>query len=226
MYCVKCGVQMDDGTIKCPLCGTLHTFISGEPIAAAETAEPKPRLSRDGVFIIITAASLLLIATALAIDLTVNRHLTWAGYIAGGVLLLYMVTAFPLWLRNADKLVIVAAEYAATALYLLALEQTIGGGWYLPVGLPIVLFMCLLTLTLMLIWRRHPSRGLAIAGLAWISLGLTALVLELLINRFIGAEVAVWSPWVLLGCAVVGGALLVIAFCEPLRERIIKRMFI
>lgn len=226
MYCIHCGVKMEDGMRKCPLCGTA---LPCDPSAGKENAalgEKKKSLSRESLFWIVTAVALLVTAIILSIDLSMNAELTWAGYVSGGLLLCYIAVLVPLWPSKSSTLVKVAAEYGTVALYLFCLDYTLGEGWFFPVVLPVIILSCAVTLLVTWLAARHPTWRLAIAGGTCLAVGGQMVLLEALRRSMLGQPGLGWSPWVLLGCTVVGGWLLVVALCPSLKEKLVKRMFI
>ncbi len=226
MYCIHCGVKLEDDKRKCPLCGTVlpcdPSIGMEEPIVTVK----RKTLSRESKLWIFTISALLITAVILSIDLSMNGTLTWAGYVSGGLLLCYMAVLVPLWPCKSGTLTKVVAEYGIVALYLFGLERALEENWFSPVVLPVILVSCVVTLTAAWLAMRRPAWRLAIAGGTCLAVGAQMVLLEALRRGMLGQPGLGWSPWVMLGCFVVGGFLLTVALCSPLREKLIKRMFV
>lgn len=52
-------------------------------------------------------------------DWRINGSIVWSGYASGGVALLYVLVALPLWFRRPNPVIFVPIDFAAIGLYLL-----------------------------------------------------------------------------------------------------------
>lgn len=225
MYCVNCGVKLSDEMTKCPLCGTKARRPESTAVLSAEA--PKQKLSRDGVFFLITGFTLLVIAVSLSIDLSMHGRLMWSGYVTGAMVLLYLAVALPIWLKHTNLVVKIIADWAAVTIYVFLLERTLQQNWFFPVLFPVLLLLGVMTVGAAYFSLKHPMSGLLIAGVYLILAGILMIMMEVLTNAFLGAPAALlWSQWVMLGLGVCGAALLVLYFCADLRQKLIKRMFV
>jgi hypothetical protein len=227
MYCVNCGVKLGDEMTKCPLCGVKTHRPETAPAAAAVSGVPKQKLSRNGIFFLVTSFTLLVIAISLSIDLSMHGRLMWSGYVTGAMVLLYLAIALPIWLKHTTLIVKVIADWAAVTLYVFLLERTIEQNWFIPVLFPVLTLLGVMTVGAAYFSQKHPTSTLLIAGIFMLLAGLLMIMMELLINSHLGASLALhWSQWVMLGFGVCGAFLLVLHFCEDFRQKLIKRMFI
>lgn len=223
---MHCGVQLPSGTAKCPLCATVFPVAAAPHNVTPAVLPPKRKLRREGVLFIITVYLLLVAGISLGIDLYMHGKPTWSGYVAGGLLLCYMGSIFPLWVRKANPLLYILAESGAVALYLFCLERTLEGGWYLPFALPLTALLCLFAMTLTAFARRFPAQGIMLTSGGWFATGLCAVLAECLALSAFGGTALVWSPWVGLGCALMSVWFLLVARCVPLQEWLVKRLFV
>ena len=141
MYCVNCGVRLADTEEKCPLCNTAP----GEPLVRREPAKalyPKNRHPEasvkpgaiNGALLILFLIPLLV---TFFVDLQTGQRLDWFWYVAGALVLAYVVLALPIWFQNPNPLIFVPCDFAASALYLLLINLLTGGKWYLSFALPV-----------------------------------------------------------------------------------------
>ena len=231
MYCINCGVQLADSQKKCPLCGTtvFHPEVpqpSGDPLYP-EGRYPGSKVNRRNVMAIVTAIFLLPLFVTLQIDLQITDSVTWSGYVAGAILLSYIVIILPLWFRKPNPLVFVPCDFAALALYLLYINLVNHGIWFLSLALPLVGGLGILV-TAVVILVRCLRRGLLyIFGGASLALGAFMPLVEYLIERtFDLPKFYGWSIYPLIVLALLGGVLLFLGTSATARETMERKLFI
>ena len=231
MYCVKCGVKLADTEKTCPLCQTIvfHPALTQPP---AEPLYPKnhvptPHVSSRALQIILTAAFLLPILICLQCDLMVNRHLDWAGYVIGSLITAYTVFVLPQWFRRPNPVVFCPIDFAAAGLFLLYINFTTGGHWFLSFAFPVTGFVGLLT-TAVVVLLRYVRRGiLYIIGGALLALGAFMPLMEyLLYLTFDSIGFWGWSFYPLTALVILGGTLIFLAINRHAREKMEKKFFI
>ena len=97
MYCVKCGVQLADTENKCPLCQTVvyHPNVTRPDAKELYPKGKMPKVKSGRAFI--CGAALIpfmipLIVTFFS-DLQHGGRLDWFGYVAGAIILSYLIVA-------------------------------------------------------------------------------------------------------------------------------------
>lgn len=230
MFCVKCGVELAASEAKCPLCGTVVYHPDITPPAARPTfppnAQPKMRVNRRGALLIITAVYLMLIIQLLVCDLTIFGGLTWSLYAAGGLLLIYIIGILPSWFSKPNPVIFVPCDFAAIALFLLFIDLQTNGSWFLSFALPTVGTFGLIVSAVIALFRYVKRGYFYILGGALIATGASIVVMELLMNMTFGFQnFYFWSSYPMIGCVLVGIALIVIGVCRPLRDSLAKKFF-
>ena len=104
MYCINCGVRLADTQDACPLCGTVpyHPDFCAKPAAPLYPRHNHPRpvanlAAVNGTILILFMIPMLI---TLLIDLLSDGRLTWFGFVAGALILAYLILALPRWFRN------------------------------------------------------------------------------------------------------------------------------
>lgn len=231
MFCVKCGVELAASEAKCPLCGTVvyHPDIK-QPVERPTfppNAQPKMKVNRLGALLIITAIYLMLILQLLVCDISIFGSLTWSLYAAGGMLLVYIITILPSWFRRPNPVIFVPCDFAAIALYLLFIDLQTGGNWFLSFAFPTVGVLGLIVTAVITLFRYVKRGYFYILGGALIATGLSVVLIEFLLNlTFTFKKFYFWSSYPLIGCTLIGIALIVIGICRPLRESLAKKFFV
>ena len=235
MYCVQCGVELQHGAGRCPLCG-LRVY---HPDLSTETPEARPypafagsaeRVRPGGLLLILTFLFALPILICLMVDLRLSGGVTWSGIAALGVCAAYIAVCLPLWFRNRNPAVFFPITMAALLGVTLYVCLKTGGRWFLPFAFPVggALLVILETVIVLLRYavrgRRH--RVLYILGGASIALGGLCMLVEFFLRVSFGIPMQWWSLYPLAALTLLGLLLIVIAASAPLRESLHKRFFI
>ena len=232
MYCIKCGVKLADSEKVCPLCGTrvFHPDLpqpQGEP---PYPPDPRPRneeVSRSGVLFILTVLALLPAILFILCDWRINGSIVWSGYASGGVAVLYVLIALPLWFRRPNPVIFVPIDFVAIGLYLLYINFATGEHWFLSFAFPVTGAIGLLVTAMVTLLRYLPGGHLYVVGGGLILSGGIAVLIEFLINlTFQLHETFFWSLYPLTAGVILGGMLLVVAGCKPLRQSLHRKFFI
>ena len=111
MYCIQCGVHLADTEKKCPLCNTVVYHPDIEQGKARELYPvgkmPKPEAGRAffcGAILILFMIPLILTFFS---DLLLDGALDWFGYVAGGLVLVYLIFALPVWFKKPNPVIFV-----------------------------------------------------------------------------------------------------------------------
>lgn len=231
MYCANCGVKLADSLAKCPLCGTraYHPDLQRE-IADGnyplDKYPPKPRRSLVGP-VILTVLFLLPVLIVLMCDLQISGHISWSGYVAGAVLLGYVIAVLPSWFSKPNMVIFVPCDFAAGAVFLLYINQITNGNWFLSFALPVISGMCLIVTTVVVLAKYLPKGNLYTFGGAFMATGIFTVVTEILMNMTFSFVMRIrWSLYPLIVLVMLGGLLIFLAICRPARESLERKIFI
>ncbi len=231
MFCIQCGVELADSEKRCPLCGTVvyHPDLQqkDDPPPYPNRYPKKENPTRGGIMFILTSLFVLPIGLTLFIDLRLNHAMTWAGYPAFSLILVYIWLILPLWFKRPNPVILVPIDFAAVGLFLVYINWATDGDWFLSLALPVVGFYTLYVTTLVTLMRYVPRGVLYIWSGAWMAQGGFFLLLEMFINiTFDLRSSLLWSPYPAAAFIFIGFFLLVVAICRPIREELKKRFFV
>jgi hypothetical protein len=141
------------------LCGT-EAFL---PNGRGETPYPKfvdeyKKIKPIGVIIILTCLMTLGALLNIIIDLRISLAVTWSGYSVGGILLLYITVVLPMWFTRPNPVIFVPCDFAAATLYLLYVNLSTGGKWFLTLAFPAIGAAALIV-TAVIALTRYLKRG-------------------------------------------------------------------
>ena len=229
MYCVYCGVKLADSEERCPLCSTAsgESLIKREPARALYPKNRYPEASVkpgaiNGTLLILFLIPLLV---TFFVDLQTGQRLDWFWYVAGALVLAYVVLALPIWFQNPNPVIFVPCDFAASALYLLLINLLTGGKWYLSFALPVTVSVGLIVTTVVVLLRYLRKGRLYIFGGAIIAMGTVMLLLEWLLSVTFQVAFVGWSVYPLTVLALLGGLLIFLAINSSARERMERKFF-
>ena len=229
MYCIKCGVKLADTEKKCPLCNTTvyHPELSqtdGKPLYPKNKMPKVNNGSRvlQGAVIILFFIPLLICFFA---DMSPDGALGWFGYVAGASVVAYVVFALPLWFRKPNPVIFIPCDFAAAALYLLHINESTNGNWFLSFALPIVGGIGIITCTLITLLYYLKRGKLYIFGGAFMALGAFMLLMEFLMTVTFDLQFIGWSIYPLVVLMLFGGLLIYLGISASAREMIERKMF-
>ena len=230
MYCYQCGVELAEGERKCPLCGTEvpvrpdrekeYTYPPGERIT-------DEKVSRGGAVFVLSVVFLIPFVITLLCDAQINGGLTWGGYASGAIFVLYVIAVLPVWFRQPNPVIFLAADFIAAGIYLAYINWMTDGSWFWTFALPVT-FGCMAIAVSVTALVRYVRRGfLYIYGGAAIAAGGFCILIEFLLNQTFGIRSGfAWSLYPCVAFALSGIAMIVIGAVKPLRESLHKRFFI
>ena len=228
MYCVKCGVKLSDTEKLCPLCHTAP----GEKLERNEANPlypqnryPEPPVRRNAVNGAILFLFLIPVLATFFVDLRANGRLDWCFYVAGAVLLSYVVLALPLWFQNPNPVIFVPCDFAAATAYLLLICLATKGRWYLGFALPVTGCIALIVTAVITLLRYVKKGRLYILGGAMIAMGGVMLLMEFLMTVTFSMAFTGWSVYPLIALSLLGGLLIFLAINKSARERMERKFF-
>ena len=227
MYCVKCGVKLQDGVKECPLCRT--PVWNPEP-AAAESGYPDhyPRTHRESTLPTAIALTVVCVTAALVIlivCLKLYGALNWGGYAIGGIALFYVVAVLPGWFERPRGEVFVPVDHAAAALLVLYICVRTGGSWFLGFAFPVILISCVLSTAVICLLKYVRGGRPYILGGFLLAVGGSTVLIELFEHLTFGTPMFHWSLYSLLGFGAVGLFLLLAGMIPALRQALKRRFF-
>ncbi|MBR1758128.1 MAG: hypothetical protein IJ744_05290 [Lachnospiraceae bacterium] len=227
MYCVKCGVKLQEGVEKCPLCQT--------PVWNPEAKQEEKRYS--DIFpnhhsestlpaaIGMTIICVIAIVVILTVCLKLYSGLGWGGYAVFGILLFYVLFVLPLWFSHPKVEVFVPADHAAILLYLLYICLKTGGHWFLSFAFPVVLANCLLLTALICLLKYIRGGKIFICGGFLVLLGGFTMLVEFFEHISFGTKMFQWSLYSCSSFVAVGLCMLVAGSIPRVRQMIRKKFF-
>ena len=161
-YCVNCGVELDPGAARCPLCGTPAWKPDPDAPSYFPTKPAEvPPASRRAAAALLTAmlASVSLCCGVLNLLLPTERP--WSLYVIGAAVMLWIWFVLPMLARRIPIFFRLTADVAAVGVYVFLISIDLSGGaWFRGLALPILGWACVLVFLLSFLLRGGRRRRL------------------------------------------------------------------
>ena len=229
MYCVKCGVRLQDGTERCPLCDT-PVWNPGEPETAAPNFSDRypipPKSRRYPILAFLTAFLIAGSLSALIFCLTNLHGVYWSGYVMLGCALFYFSVVFPFWFERREPLIFVPLAFVLTSGYLLYICLYTDGHWFLSFAFPLTMLVGALVTAAVAIFRLSRRRRLVKTGILLIAIGCSTMLVELFQHITFGGRMFAWSLYPVCAVTVMGLFVLLCGVIPPWRAYFERKLFL
>jgi hypothetical protein len=203
-----CGVEVGHDVDTCPLCKTpiqkLNSIQGTKKKKYPDEPVPEPVEFRiPGKKIRLLASAILIV---IFIDLTYNRGITWSKYPFISLLLVWLLSTFPLILYK-KPLFIVICEVSTSIIFLFLIDFFDNGtiDWFYKMAIPIIILLVVVTSIVVFVSLRSKSKGSNIAGFILLGIGTISTGLDLIINWAIDGNITLnWSIFVLIPAILTG----------------------
>ena len=230
MYCVHCGVRLQDGERECPLC---HTKVMAPALSEAP-AEPSwpdrvPRAEkRSGKFLVLGLLTVILTAAALScliFCLKSTGKVGWSGIAALGMALFWVWVILPQWFPRWRPMIFLPIDFVCLGGYLLYICKATGGNWFLSFAFPVTALAAVLTLSGVAMMRYIVQGRLRLMSLLLIAIGLSFMLVEFFQHITFGTPMFVWSLYCMSVFCLIGLFLFIASFIPSWRAALRRTFF-
>ncbi len=229
MYCIKCGVKLADTEKKCPLCNTAVCHPDFKQTAERplypSNKMPKSNSGTKGLNGAVIILFLIPLLVCVFADLSIDGKMEWFGYVAGALAIAYVALALPLWFNKPNPVIFVSCSFATIGVYLLYINLSTNGNWFLSFAFPVVSGIGLITCAVVTLLYYLRRGKLYILGGAFMALGFFMLLIEFLMCITFGLRFIGWSIYPLVVLVLFGGLLIYFAINSAAREMIERKLF-
>ena len=227
MYCVRCGVKLQEGAERCPLCQT--------PVWNPEEIRPERKYpdqmpeshSEANVAgaVAFTILSVIAALVVLVVCMKLYGELRWGGYAMLGIAAFYVIAVLPHWFAQPKGEIFVPVDHAAVLLYLLYICGKTGGHWFLSFAFPVVGASALISTALICLLKYVKISKLYILGGLLILLGGFTMLVEFFEHLSFGTQMFRWSIYSLTGFAAAGLFLIAAGMIPRLHHALRRKFF-
>ena len=233
-YCSKCGVEVQPGTKKCPLCGTPIQQFEEEneelPLyPEKKVKQKKERLSnrqkRIFAWEIVTATIMTIIVLLLLINAVVDKNISWSLYPVASLMALWLFTTFPLFFPT-KVVILVVGELLTLISYLAALDGIDGKiQWFHRLALPIVFLISLIAFAVTFSSIKVKRKGANIAAFILFGISAICIGIDLIITFIISGKITLTWSLIAAPPIIIVGAFLIYVHYRFKHINIKKRFF-
>lgn len=230
MYCVRCGVRLQEGVKACPLCGTpVWCPEAGERGPAASYSDRYPVYSRQKRLTVMASLTVALLAAMVAcfsIALNTTGQMGWSFYVIAGTTAFYLAFLLPLWFRRPHPMIFVPVVFLSLCLLLFLLCAYTGGRWFWTFAFPLTGLLAILTIGAVALYRYVKRGTIFITGGLLIAIGGGCMLVELFQHLTFQTPMFSWSLYAAAVFLLFGGFLILAGIVRPLREHLERKFFI
>ena len=228
MYCINCGVKLENTEKICPLCDTkVHR---PDVIETKEPLYPAGRMPKlkhrsntfNGAVIIMF---LIPVVVSFLADFHIDRKLVWFGYVLGALILGYITFALPLWFKKPNPVIFTPCAFAGVTVYLCYINFITGGNWFLTFAFPVTGGFCVISTAVVTLTRYLKKGKLYIWGGAFILTGAFVVLIEYFISITFKIGFTGWSLYPFAVLVLLGGLLFYLAINKSAREIMERKLF-
>lgn len=228
MYCINCGVKLENTEKRCPLCDTkVHR---PDVIETKETLYPVGRMPKlkhrsntfNGAVIIMF---LIPVVVSFLADFHIDRKLDWFGYVLGALILGYITFALPLWFEKPNPVIFTPCAFAGVTVYLCYINFITGGDWFLTFAFPVTGGFCVISTAVVTLTRYLKKGKLYIWGGAFTLTGAFVVLIEYFISITFKIGFTGWSLYPFAVLILLGGLLFYLAINKSAREIMERKLF-
>ncbi len=228
MYCVKCGVKLQEGVKACPLCATpVWCPEAGEEPSAATYSDRYPVVSRQQRLTVLSSLTVALLAVMIAcfsIAVNTTGRMGWSFYVIVGVAAFYLIFLLPFWFRKPHPMIFVPTAFLTACLLLFSICLYTGGRWFWTFAFPLTGLLAALTIGAVALYRYVKGGTIFITGGLLLAIGGSCLLAELFQHLTFRTPLFSWSVYAASVFGLFGGFLLLAGIIRPLREHL-RRVF-
>ncbi len=196
MYCVKCGVELEEHQDRCPLCKTKvpkdledKDFVEEYPMININFYKIKVNKIKKAVFMSFFTISLISILEIFFQNIIIYGNIKWGYYAIPSILLfdLFLFVSLNSYKMRINLMLILIGLVS----FLLIIDY--GNReitWSLKRGIPIVITFYLLSFIFSFVWDKHKKERIKILNFFIFFVGIFLLILEIILK-----QKCTWSVW-------------------------------
>ena len=230
MYCIQCGVKLQEHAEACPLCGTpvIDVRKNKQPAEGGySNLYPAEEQQRHGRFLLIGLITTVLLAACLGcliFCLRTTGEAGWSGYVMMSCGVAWLALVFPFLFRKWKPMIFLPLDFVCVGCLLLYICVKTGGNWFLSFAFPVTAIAGLITVATVALFRYLKQGRLPLLGGLLILIGGSFMLVEFFQHITFGTPMFVWSLYCV--CAIGGlGLFLVIASLIPPLRNALRRTF-
>ena len=236
-YCVNCGVELTDSEKNCPLCHTPVINPNSENDKDMTRNYPPhktittQKVSRRSIVELVSWIFAIPLLLCIVCNLTIDRQITWSGYVIGSLLLIYVITVVPFiitfFTKKGAPAICIFFDFLCLTCFLLYIEHSTNGQWFASFALPLISVLFIFLIIIIALRSFRKAVPFTLAALTLVFTGIFCVATEILINiNFPVRDYLIWSFYPLITTIILAVILIIIEHNPELKEKIERKFFI
>lgn len=230
MYCIKCGVKLQDGVKQCPLCETPVLLNSESEQQIKKTySDCYPQENNHERLLALSLITFLLsglVISCVIFCLSTYSQLAWGGIVMLGIALGYILFVLPAWFPKWMPFIFIPIDFLSVSAYLLYLCQKLHGNWYLSFAFPVTMIYMIITVSFLILFRRIESGRLLLFGIYTVVFGCSFMLVEFFAHITFSVPMFKWSLYCVVVFSLFGLFMTIAGLLPPLRDLLKRKFFI
>lgn len=210
-YCVNCGVELDEGEKKCPLCATAVLNPNKPFDETAKPAYPDSVKQMDIVqerkmtALLISAVIALPLSICLVCNYILSHTFNWSIYVLISLSVVWVVIVPPFLIRRGTLLWCISLDVMALGVFLYVINKitTPNEDWFRPLAMPLLLAGAVLVLVLAFVFKYAHLTKLYNAAVCYTLVGVLLVDIEIITDSYLGQPTGLnWSPLAMVPCVL------------------------
>lgn len=230
MYCIYCGVKLQDAAGECPLCHTpvVMTPMPASPVRGGYPDRYPEEEKKHGRILALWLFTAVMVAAGLGclvFCLRTTGTADWSGIVLMSLALAWIVGILPAIFPRWRPMIFLPIDFAALAGFLLYVCGKTGGNWFLSFAFPVTGIAAAVTLTGVALMRYISQGRLRMMSLLVIFIGLSFMLIEFFQHITFGTPMFVWSLYCVSGFCLIGLFLFIASFIPSLSAYLRRTFF-
>ena len=230
MYCIHCGVKLQENAAECPLC---HTPVVTTPMPESAVRSrysdryPEKEKGHGRVLAcwLITVVMIAVGLSCLIVCLQKTGRADWSGYVLMSLGLSWVWVILPIMCPRWRPMIFLPIDFICLAAFLLYICVKNGENWFLPFAFPVTGIAGVLTLLGVALFRYIRQGRLRLLGLYLILIGASFMLVEFFQHITFGTPMFVWSLYCVCAFGALGLFLFIATLIPPLHAHLRKVFF-
>ncbi len=230
MYCIHCGVKLQDSAAEGPLGHTpvVVTPMPDSPVRSAYPDRYPEEEKKHGRILALGLFTAVMIAAGLGcltFCLRTMGKADWSGIVLMSLALVWIVVILPMMFPRWRPMIFLPVDVSALAGFLLYVCAKTGGNWFLSFAFPVTGIAAAVTLTGVALMRYITQGRLRMMSLLVIFIGLSFMLIEFFQHITFGTPMFVWSLYCVSGFCLIGLFLFIASFIPSLSASLRRTFF-
>lgn len=234
IYCRNCGVELEDGLERCPLCNEIvNNGTVGYPDASStvkrqhylnatkEMTEPQKKI----IWEIVSITILSIVVVVFFIDLILSKNITWSQYPVAISLIGFSYISSFAFLKKGASIKIIISMVGSSACLLLIDSFTGDISWSVSLAIPLLLMGNLVAGLFLLVIAKSKYKGINLISYGLVAVACYCLGIDAILSLYKTGSVQLYWSVIVIVCVLPVAAVLLFVHYRLTKTQGLERIF-